>query len=77
MLMDKRYLCLILKRSGLKFFTITIKLDYYQVYLDYGTEIIEKKYLEKCWMRVDGKKEEAMAFEDRLRRICISIKQRS
>jgi len=28
-------------------------------------------------MRVDGKKEEAMAFEDRLRRKCISIKQRN
>lgn len=47
------------------------------LFRDYDTEIIEKKYLQKCWMLVDVKKEEAMAFEDRLRRICISIKQRN
>ena len=38
------------------------------LFRDYDTEIIEKKYFHKCWMLVDVKKEEAMAFEDRLRR---------
>ena len=32
--LPKRHWCLILKRSGLKFFTITIKLNYYYVYLE-------------------------------------------
>ena len=38
------------------------------LFRDYDTAIIEKKYLQKCWMLVDVKKEEAVAFEDRLRR---------
>ena len=38
------------------------------LFRDYDTEIVEKKYLQKCWMLVEVKKEEAMAFEDRLRR---------
>ena len=38
------------------------------LFRDFDIEIIEKKYLQKCWMLVDVKKEEAMAFEDRLRR---------
>tara|TARA_E500000331_G_scaffold269662_1_gene261162 strand:- start:753 stop:1286 length:534 start_codon:yes stop_codon:yes gene_type:complete len=37
------------------------------LFRDYDTAIIEKKYLQKCWMLVDVKKEEAVAFEDRLR----------
>ena len=38
------------------------------LFRDYDTEIVEKKYLQKCWMLVEVKKEEAMVFEDRLRR---------
>ena len=44
------------------------------LFRDYDTEIIEKKYLQKCWMLVDVKKEEAMAFEDRLQRNAFQLK---
>ena len=44
------------------------------LFRDYDIEIIEKKYLQKCWMLVDVKKEEAMAFEDRLRRNAFQLK---
>ena len=44
------------------------------LFRDYNIEIIEKKYLQKCWMLVDVKKEEAMAFEDRLQRNAFQLK---
>lgn len=44
------------------------------LFRDYNTEIIEKKYLQKCWMLVDVKKEEAMAFEDRLQSNAFQLK---
>ena len=38
------------------------------LFRDYEPEIIEKEYLQKCWMVVDVKKEQATAFKDRLHR---------
>ena len=38
------------------------------LFRDYEPEIIEKEYLQKCWMMVDVKKEQATAFKDRLPR---------
>ena len=38
------------------------------LFRDYEPEIIEKEYLQKCWMMVDVKKEQATAFKDRLHR---------
>ena len=38
------------------------------LFRDYDTQIIEDKYSQKCWMLIDVKKEQAVAFGDRLRR---------